>query len=154
MFPTSTKSGSAVCAFPDVCWTPKAGPGNPMPLAYPNISQGTQTQAKVPGKVTTTVTVPGNVSPVSKGMTSGTMKGVVSMNTSGGSMLFVGAQTNVRMEGTPVVPTLRNQLNLLHSQLSRLGGSDPNRWHELIDEYVQATALLYIALAESKNKVP
>lgn len=38
-------------------------------------------------------------------------------------------------------------MQTLHSQLASMPGNDPNRWHELLDRYVQTTAELYKELA-------
>lgn len=43
--------------------------------------------------------------------------------------------------------SLRATMQTLHSQLASMPGNDPNRWHELLDRYVQTTAELYKELA-------
>lgn len=48
---------------------------------------------------------------------------------------------------TPEAQQLRGKLNNLHTQLVGLPGSDPNRWHDLVDAYVMTAASLYLALS-------
>jgi hypothetical protein len=106
--PSSTKRGSAVLAFPDVCKTPT--PGGPVPIPYPNIaSQGTPDAQKVPS----------NSRP----------------------------STSRSLIPTPEAQQLRGKLNNLHTQLMGLPGTDPNRWHSLVDAYVMTAASLYIAIS-------
>jgi hypothetical protein len=109
-YPASTKRGSTITMFPDVCKTPT--PGGPVPIPYPNISGlGTATGQKTARKTST-----------------------------------------MAPQGVPV-PTpsnpqqLRAKLTTLHGQLLALPGTNPDRWHTLLDEYVMTTASLYIALA-------
>ena len=49
--------------------------------------------------------------------------------------------------GTISAVKVRNRLNQLHAQLTSLSGNEPDRWHELLDEYVIAAAELYMTLA-------
>ena len=137
MIPKSTKPGAAVLAFPDVCFAPMAGAGAPVPVAYPNMARIPQTSTQA--KVTTTVKAPTLLK---------------SVNYSSGSLGDAAGVMSSQCKGAAAVPSLRNQLDLLHSQLSRLAAGDPNRWHELIDEYVQVTANLYVTLVGSNRKVP
>jgi hypothetical protein len=48
---------------------------------------------------------------------------------------------------TPEAQQLRGKLNNLHTQLMRLPGTDPNRWHTLVDAYVMTAASLYIEIS-------
>ncbi len=54
--------------------------------------------------------------------------------------------------GAPTPPSamaaqLKSKLATLHGQILALPGTDPNRWHSLLDQYVIGVADLYIALA-------
>ena len=118
MLPASTKIGKAIAAFPDVCKTPS--PGGPVPIPYPN--QGMAGQAKTAGKTAA----------------SG-FKSTASLRQV--SALSTGAA------GSMSVQDVRAHLQRLHGQIMVLPAGNPNRWHELVDSYVVATAQLYIALA-------
>jgi hypothetical protein len=43
---------------------------------------------------------------------------------------------------------IRGQLQTLHGQIISAPGGNPNRWHQLIDEYVIRSAELYRTLTE------
>ena len=43
--------------------------------------------------------------------------------------------------------TLRQMLQTLHIQLIGLPGTDPNRWHALLEEYIVNASALYVTLA-------
>jgi len=129
VFPASTKGGGAVLAFPDVCKTPGAltVPG-PVPIPYPN--QASIGQSKTTTKVKGAA-AGGHKSSFAKsvGNEPGTLKGVVSSRAA-------------------AVSQFRTHLQTLHSQLAALPPGNPNRWHELVDDYVVTTAKLYIALTD------
>jgi hypothetical protein len=63
------------------------------------------------------------------------------------------AGANYKESSSLAAQTLRTRLSQLNNQLQTLPGNDPNRWHELVDEYVQTTATLYKTLAASKTPV-
>lgn len=127
MIPVSTKPGSAVLAFPDVCKTPT--PGGPIATPYPNIPRSTQTASKATA-----------------------MKTPSQLVRTGSVFSSVGDQVQSNSLSSAV--NLRGQLSQLHGRLASLSGSDPNQWHALIDEYVQVTAQLYVTLASSKKTDP
>jgi hypothetical protein len=52
------------------------------------------------------------------------------------------------MSSQPTPAQLKAKLATLHGQLAGLPGGNPNQWHTLLDEYVIATAALYIALSD------
>jgi hypothetical protein len=124
MFPKSTRSGSAVAAFPDVCHTPQPPGSGPVPVPYPNLTAaGTKSSSlKTAGKATQ-LKVSGFQPTV--GDQAGVLKSVV---------------------GTKHAHGVRTQLQTIHSQLAALPAGNPNRWHELIDQYVLLTAELYLTL--------
>jgi hypothetical protein len=130
----STKKGAAVAAFPDVCLTPS--PGAPIPVPYPTTSGAARPGVQRPpigrGKG---VALAGSFKSGGAGMEAGTLKSAVAFNTSSAASAAVAVQG------------LRTKLGQLHSQLGSLQGTDPNRWHTLLDEYVIVTADLYKALA-------
>lgn len=51
------------------------------------------------------------------------------------------------LKGSGLSQQHRGRLIALHGQLIALNGSDPNRWHALLDEYVQTAAELYKSVA-------
>ena len=127
MFPASTKSGGAIASFPDVCKTPT--PAGPIPVAYPNVAmqaQGQKGPKKISGKGQ--VGTKGTAFSMSAGNAPGTLGGVKSA------------------KNTSVVK-IRGRMVELHNRLMTMQGNNPNTWHELLDEYVMATAEVYITLA-------
>lgn len=161
MFPASTKTGNAVAAFPDVCHTPT--PAGPVPVPYPNqaVSQAksaakTAPDAKKAGsKASSFVPSAGNQAGTSNVVTSLVqgktyfVSGGAAVKMEGASVQHVGALAmHNKQVGGSARQHWRNQLQVLHSQIMALPGGNPNRWHELVDNYVIATAQLYIALTE------
>lgn len=151
----STKTGSAIAAFPDVCKTPS--PGGPVPIPYPNLATTGQTKIAVK---TSAIGSTLSAQKVSTGDLAGTsMKGTAGRAKTAAIGYKQGAP-NVSLEGTSVpltgdlrthnqavsVQDLRNQLQRLHAQIMVQPAGNPNRWHELVDSYAIATAGLYIAL--------
>jgi hypothetical protein len=132
----STKKGAAVAAFPDVCVTPS--PGGPVPVPYPTTT-GARPGAQLPpiGRGTA-VALAGSFRGGGAGLEAGTMKSAGAFNSSSAAATSTSAVA---------VQSLRTKLGQLHTQLGALQGTDPNRWHTLLDEYVIATANLYKALA-------
>ena len=129
MFPASTNGGGAVLAFQDVCKTPS--PAGPIPIAYPNVAGASQGQ-KNARKVKTR----GGVPMVKSGRFS---------SSSGDEPGAVGGIASSKVMDTM---RIRRRLNDLHGQLIALPANNPNRWHELLDEYVIATAEVYITLSD------
>lgn len=161
MIPSSTKSCSAVVAFPEVCKTPT--PGGPVPTPYPNIARGASTAtaskttpAGLPTVMKTGVnfsTSTGDEAGSGSGLVSSKVKGVQSFkifstqtSNVGGVYRHVGMTT-----AAGSAHLLRNKLNHLNQQLTSLSGRNPELWHSLVDEYVQVTANLYMTLAESNQ---
>jgi hypothetical protein len=133
MFPASTRSGQCVAAFPDVCKTPNT-PAPLTPIPYPNI--GTAASAS---KTAAKVKIPPRGSAYSRtsGDEPGVQKGIVSSKNMG---QVTPAQKNMAIQ------KLKTHLANLHTQLSQLDGRDPNKWHELLDDYVVRSAELYKTL--------
>jgi hypothetical protein len=83
------------------------------------------------------------------------LKEVVSLNTGGPSFMLMGSPTAFTLgSGTALTPArqaaatqLRAILVNVHAQLLSMPGSNPNKWHELVDAYVVAAADLYKVLA-------
>jgi Toxin PAAR-like domain len=92
-------------------------PAGPVPIPYPNIALGTGTSTVSP---TTSLRA---------------MQG-----------RFVGSLQSIASTQS-AASKLRSQLQTLHAQMIGLPGSNPNRWHELVDQYVMTAAELYKALA-------
>lgn len=156
MIPSSTKSCSAVVAFPDVCKTPI--PGGPVPTPYPNIAHGASNAS------TATKITPAGLPTLKKASTFsnsmgdevGAAKGLVSSKVMGAqSLKMVSMQAfnvgGVHQTAAGTAHLLRNRLNHLNQQLTSLSGRNPELWHSLVDEYVQVTANLYVTLAESNQ---
>jgi uncharacterized protein DUF4150 len=155
MYPRSTKQGGIAIAFPDVCMTPPPPSYSPfVPIPYPNVGAAIASATKVPGGSGATSLKPSGGFSVSSGDAPGTLKGMVSMNTSA-PVYMAGAPVAAFALGTVAAPTpaqqaaaqLRAILSNVHSQLLAMPGSNPNKWHELVDTYVIATADLYKVLA-------
>jgi hypothetical protein len=125
MIPVSTYNAKSLAAFPDVCKTPS--PGGPVPTPYPNFGAAS-TPAPMPKSTIKTSRL--GFQPASFGKTTGDEAGVSK-----------GAVLNQRMAPAQ----LRSQIQALHAQILALPGGNPNRWHQLLDEYVVAAAELYKA---------
>jgi hypothetical protein len=163
MFPSSNKGG-AVIAFPSVCKVP-APPAPWVPATLPGGGgAGTVAKEKTATKVTGTQ-VGSSSYKASMGDEAGTLKGMASGvgGGTGGVVLSTGTValstgTVLSHQGMPainftvVMPdvsprALRDRLNHLHGQMITLPGANPDRWHVLLDEYVQTMAQLYVSLS-------
>ena len=141
MIPSSTKQGTSVAAFPDVCRTIVTG--GPVPAPYLNIAGSSAGASKVAQKAQIHA--------------QGGFRAADSVIPSGGSQVgavggVVSSKVNLHAAmstGAAGAHLLRNKLNLLNQQLTSLTGRNPDHWHELVDEYVQVTASLYLTLAEA-----
>lgn len=125
MIPVSNYNAKSVLAFPDVCKTPS--PGGPVPIPYPTVGSASQPP---PAPKSTIKTSRVGFQPAAIASTMGDKAGISK-----------GAISN-----KGIAPAqLRSQIQALHAQILALPGGNPNRWHQLLDDYVVATAELYKA---------
>jgi len=125
MIPVSNYNAKSVAAFPDVCKTPS--PGGPVPIPYPTAGSASK-PAPAPKSTMTTSRVGFQPPAIASAM--GDKAGV--------------SMASISNKGIATAQ-LRNQIQALHAQILALPGGNPNRWHQLLDDYVVATAELYKA---------
>ena len=125
MFPKSTKKGAMVVAFPDVCMSPgPPGAAGTTPVPYPNVGRpaagagGAARKVKIGGKA-------------------GSGAGRTSYAASRGDEAGTAAGAGV------IDARLRAHLSKLNSQLAAMKGVNPNRWHQLLDDYAVTVSELY-----------
>jgi Domain of unknown function (DUF4150) len=158
MYPRSTKQGGIAIAFPDVCMTPPPPSYSPfVPIPYPNVGAAIASVSKVPGGSSPTSLKTSGGYSVSSGDAAGTLKGVSLANASyvGAPMMaagytpafVLGSGGGLTPERQAAATQLRAILANVHSQLLAMPGSNPNKWHDLLDTYIVATADLYKVLA-------
>lgn len=157
MFPVSTKQSGVTIAFPDVCKIP-APPSPFVPIPYPNVAAALprESASKVSGASSPVAQKSGGWAS-STGNEPGTLKEMAgTMKTVGASLAVpgtpgtaftLGGGTGLTAAQQSAATQLRAILANVHSQLLAMPGSNPNKWHELVDAYVVAAADLYKVLA-------
>lgn len=128
--PVVTKASAGVqLAFPEVCRVPAPAAGL-TPLPYPAVAKTANAAQKTAVKSTT---VSGPVTS-SHTRVSGDEAGVAK------------AMASSKLMADSEIAALKSAMNALHNQIQSLKSSDPNKWQDLLKEYLLAASALYVTL--------